>query len=263
MNSNRSIVIFGAVVLAMAVGLFFLYSAKETEHNIRVQKELELRNKVNELTQVQTDLEILTKQKKEAEDSLNAKIGTLNQLVKDYETNIRSQSDRISQLTQEADAARREKETQSQKISVLTKKLQLLEKEKNELGKKIQELETHKKDFIESDSEDEDNETIGSIKTDSPLPNAGVSVSLGNIVVQKSSGKTAMVENVNKMYGFLIISAGTNDGLSKNMVVNIVRDGRLIGKALVEKPRENMSAVIVLPEWTQGEIRVGDAVSVV
>ena len=86
-------------------------------------------------------------------------------------------------------------------------------------------------------------------------------VELGKIVVQKSSGKAARVEHIDAVYGFVVVDAGSQDGLKKDMVLNIIRNSQSVGRAVVQKVQSHVSAAVILPEWTKEEIRVGDFVS--
>lgn len=87
-------------------------------------------------------------------------------------------------------------------------------------------------------------------------------VDLGRIIVHSATNEAARVEHVNTLYGFIVMSAGTKDGLRKDSVVNITRNNRLIAKAVIKKVRESVSSAVTLPEWTREEIRVGDMISV-
>ena len=87
-------------------------------------------------------------------------------------------------------------------------------------------------------------------------------VDLGRIILHRSDNQPAAVEHVNTLYGFIVLSAGTRDGLHKDSIVNITRNNRLVAKAVIKKIREEAASAVTLPEWTREEIRVGDLVSV-
>jgi hypothetical protein len=75
--------------------------------------------------------------------------------------------------------------------------------------------------------------------------------------------REAKVLIVNKDYGFVVVDAGFENGFGKNVVLNVIRDGRRIGKVMITKPRDKMAGALILPEWrTREEIRVGDIVGV-
>ncbi len=69
----------------------------------------------------------------------------------------------------------------------------------------------------------------------------------------------AQVVHVNLELGFVVVNAGYEDGLDKNKILEILRDGHRIGKVMITKPRGKISGAIILPEWrTREEIQVGD-----
>ena len=73
----------------------------------------------------------------------------------------------------------------------------------------------------------------------------------------------AQVVHANLEYGFVVVNAGVEDGLDKNKILEVLRNGRKIGKVMVTKAREKISGAVILPEWkTRDEIRVGDRVGV-
>jgi hypothetical protein len=73
--------------------------------------------------------------------------------------------------------------------------------------------------------------------------------------------REAKVLIVNKDYGFVVVDAGFENGFGKNVILDVFRAGRRVGKVMVTKPRDKMAGAVVLPEWrTRDEIRVGDIV---
>ena len=73
--------------------------------------------------------------------------------------------------------------------------------------------------------------------------------------------REAKVVVVNSDYGFVVVDAGFENGFGKNVILDVVRNGRRIGKVMVTKPRDKISGAIILPEWrTREEIRSGDIV---
>ncbi len=71
----------------------------------------------------------------------------------------------------------------------------------------------------------------------------------------------ARVVSFNKEYHFVTLNAGSRDGLRGDMVLDILRDGRMIAKARVKQIREAVSAATVLPEFFRADIKSGDQVS--
>lgn len=75
--------------------------------------------------------------------------------------------------------------------------------------------------------------------------------------------RQASVLVVSQDYGFVVVDAGYENGFGKSLILDVLRNGRRIGKVLVTKPRDKIAGAVILPEWrTQEEIRVGDIVGV-
>jgi len=73
--------------------------------------------------------------------------------------------------------------------------------------------------------------------------------------------REAKVVLVNPEYGFVVLDAGFESGFGKNIILDVMRSGRRIGKVMITKPRDKISGAVILPEWrTREEIRSGDMV---
>ena len=64
-----------------------------------------------------------------------------------------------------------------------------------------------------------------------------------------------------KEYGFITLNIGKRDGLRKNTLVAVMREGRLVAKAKVRQLRDAFSAATVIS--SRGEIRPGDKIALV
>jgi hypothetical protein len=71
----------------------------------------------------------------------------------------------------------------------------------------------------------------------------------------------ARVIDFNKEYNFITLNLGQNDGLQNNMVVSVVREGRLVAKARVKQVREAVAAAALLPETVRSDVRAGDQIA--
>ncbi|MBI2094585.1 MAG: hypothetical protein HYT89_00245 [Candidatus Omnitrophica bacterium] len=260
MTNNRVWILFAGVILVAGLGLFLLYGSRESERNLRLQKELELNTKIAELAQTQSRLASLTEDKKELEETLGAKIGSLNALVKDYDENIKAQTQKAQSATAENQALLSQNKELERRIDELGRRLGDLQREKTDLEDQLRILEKKRRQGRneaygpEAEAEEGPGDDEDGARSSEP-------VRLGNIVIQQASGNAASVQNVNKLYGFIVVNAGTRDGLARDSVLNIVRHKKIVGKAVVEKAKSNMSAAVILPEWTRQEIRIGDLVS--
>ena len=139
----------------------------------------------------------------------------------------------------------------------LKKKIDRLQSEKSALQAQLIAKEAAAKEVHSSEGVVDDLREAPGAPTSNNLPEP---VNLGKIVVQKSTSVAARVEYINMLYGFVVIGAGSNDGLRQDMLVNITHDNRFVARAVVKKLRDNQSSATLLPEWMRGEIKVGDIV---
>jgi len=247
MSIQRVWTLLALVLIVASAGIFFLYSSRQTERSLRLQKEQALTAKTIELAAVQSQINNLILQKDELENSLNAKIENLNGLVKEYGETIKARADKMNLLTDENTTLKSEKEALSAALESLKEKVMALEKEKEALALQIETIRTQsssvKEEVVEDFSLDED------------------LVSLGSIVVKKS-GAGATIQSVNKVYGFIVVDAGYKEGLRKNSVLNILRGEYLIGRAVVQQVRDHLSAAVLMPGSSKKEVRAGDQISI-
>jgi len=60
---------------------------------------------------------------------------------------------------------------------------------------------------------------------------------------------------------FIVVSAGTDDGLRVGHMLDIFRGDRFIGKAVISNPEYNIAAARILPEFLQAVVLEGDIVT--
>jgi len=230
-----------AVTAIFGASLFLMHNSKESERKLRVQKELELSNRMVELTEKQTAISDLTKQKADLEDKLNARIAKLEETLRQSGDELKTHADRIDELSAENDSLK--KDIQSKEKSIASLRLQ-----------KAKEAQAA------APAEAADSSPEPAYGEGKAIPEIDP-VKLGKIIVQHTSGRAAEIQHVDKVYGFVVINAGWHDGVREKTVLNIIRNKKLVGKAVVQKVRDRLSAAIVLPEWSKGDIEPGDIVS--
>ncbi len=240
--------------------IFFLYNSKEHERKARMQKETELSQKMSELLEKETELTDLKKQKEGTEQRLNNTLSGLETTLKKADESAKILSEKIQALTEEKEALKKELEAKASQIDELSDKITALERDKSDLLNNLKKLQAEKEaplsEKIQKKQEKKSPDGPGA-----KILHSLDTIKLGKIVVQKSSGRPTEVTYVDKLYGFIVISAGTRDGLGKDSVVNIIRDNQLIGKAVVQKANKNLAAAILLSEWTQQDIQPGDLIT--
>ena len=71
----------------------------------------------------------------------------------------------------------------------------------------------------------------------------------------------AQVVIANPALKYVVVNAGLVDGVSRGSILEIFREGRRIGKAMVRQVRDKTAAAVTLPEWERNEvIEPGDQV---
>lgn len=243
--------IAGLAVVAFL--LFTVNNARDAEKKLRLAKETTLTAKEAELAKKEADLKKLLKQKSDFEKESQEKITGMEASLAALEEKSKSLSSKIDALTKENSALVSDKAYREQTLT--------------ELGKKISRLEIDKIDLMEAVRRLKESTGLKISEAFGPGPGrkgqAGASsaVKLGKIIVQKSTGSVARVEEVNSVYGFIVVNAGENEGLKKNSVINIIRGNELIGKAVVQKTKDDLCAAVLVPEFLRAPIEPGDAVS--
>ena len=242
-----------AVIGVFGLLLFNVNSVKEREKKIRIEKETELTARMEELIKKESMIAEMTKQKNELAEAFDTEVKNLKATIEETEEIVKNQEGRLATASEENQTLKRAVEEKDKKVTELGKRIEKLEVDKADLLTKINKLETEKK------TGEEDGQEAGSGRGQN-LPDMA-SVNLGTIVMQKTSGLAVEVKHINREYSFIVINAGTKDNLKKGAVLNIVRAKKLVGKAVVEKTRPDISVAILLPEWTKGEVKIGDLIT--
>jgi uncharacterized phage infection (PIP) family protein YhgE len=265
-NSKTLVVVMLIIVLVSGFLLFTTFKAKETEKKLRVQKEQELSVKMNEALQAQTELAQLKKEKSETEAKFQSELATL-------EASVEEAKAAQKKLQAKLDAALREKaemaklmDANTLTVSKLNKKIDKLEQEKEDLQQQIKKAGSFSSTSSASAREEDGSRSENRASFSETPANGGRAplpevVDLGQIVLHGASNEAAKVEHVNSLYGFIVVSAGSEDGLRTDSMINISRDNRFIAKAIVKKVRGGLSTALIVPEWSRDEIRVGDVIS--
>jgi hypothetical protein len=260
------LVITAIVVLLSGFFLFNAIQAKNRERGLRIQKEQELSVKLNELVQTQTELSELKKQKEESELRLTAQLTDLQTSLDESRKNEEKTKSKIQTLQKDKDQLSSLIDQNAAMIAKLNKKIEKLEQEKEDMRDKIKRAETNTSAYgstvsaLPVDDGSETN-TLMMAAAD-PVVQTPEVVDLGQIVLHGESREPARVEHVNTMYGFIVVSAGADDGLKADTVLNVARNNRFIAKAVVKKVRSSVATAMLLPEWTREEIRLGDQISI-
>ncbi len=266
---TKKVAIIAVPVALLIVSLFF-FQTSFSERRLRIQKEKALSESLSKLGEKDAQINELKDKRDEMERALNEKIASLETSVNDLktqnvalETSQKSQEESIRSLTEKITALEKQKEAlmddnldKSQEVTDLEKKIAELESGRSELFDKIKDLEGKK---TEPAKKERPARVVNELRYEAPP--VIDAARLGKILVQKSTGKSAQVQHVNKIYQFIIINAGSHDGLRSGSVINVIHGDQIIGKALVQKLKPDLSAAVLLPEWSTATVEVGDFVS--
>lgn len=262
-NAKIWILVTGIVVIVSGFLLYSLARSKETEKASLMVKVQELTGRVGEVDRLRADLEKLKKEKADLESKGQTESSTFEIQLSDFKKNESLLKAKVDALTKEKESLTKYMENSNAIIAKLNKKIEALE---TELEQALQDASEDSSDRPAAPFVDPMNESPATAAHPEVLLGAKLAeeeiVDLGRILVHPSTQEAARVEHVNPLYGFIVLSAGTNDGLRKDSVVNITRNNRLIAKAVIKKVREDVASAVTLPEWTREEIRVGDLISV-
>ena len=261
MNKTKiGFLVAGVVVMLFGLIIYATVSSKEADRKSFLAKIQDLNARVAELPKLQADLEQVKKEKTNLEVKTERDIAALEAQVSDGKKAEATYRAKIEALAKEKDSLTKFMENNNVIVAKLQKKIESLQQENK------QATEDAKQSGPMSRLSDPMNDSVDG--GDARPGSSGTRVSsaeiidLGHIVMRRSIHQPAAVEHVNSLYGFIVLSAGTDDGLRKDSVVNITRNNRLIAKAVVKKVRSEVASAVTLPEWTREEIKVGDLVSV-
>lgn len=258
-------VLTAIIALLSGFFLFTMYQNQERERKLRLDKEQELSIKLNELLQTQTELTELKKQKEETEQRLNTQVGELQTSLDEARKSEEKARAKLQALQKDRDQMAKLIDQNSSMISKLNKKIEKLEQEKEDLRTELKRLESDGSSYPAArryDLAEEAGEAATAPQQEIAAQLPEEVVDLGQIVLHGEAREPARVEHVNTMYGFIVVSAGSDDGLKTDTVLNISRNNRFVAKAVVKKVRSSVSTAVLLPEWTREEIRLGDQISV-
>lgn len=267
MYTKKLSVIAGFVGLSILVLVFFVSSQSDRRKVVQKDKELQgvlvkLNGKDAEIAEVQRQHADAQKVLNERIISLESSVSSLESDKVSLETSLKAQEESLKALAEKNEALLKDREAlmednleRSQVVTDLEKKITDLEAARQELLDKIKDLENKKAE----PEKKEKTKVVHELRYDAPP--ALNPAKVGKIIIQKSTGRSAQVQHVNDIYQFVVINAGSRDGLRSGSVINVVREDRIIAKAVVEKLKPDLSAALLLPEWTLESIQAGDFVT--
>ena len=270
-KSKPILIAVAAIVLIAPSAFFFMSSSSERQR--RIQKERELSQQMDSMSKLEAQVAELNKSMAGYRETSQKRINALEMSVREKEESARVLKEEVDLLKKDKETALHDSLEKGSAISELTDRLAALQEERDNLLKSTQELkktvETLKAQLEQGPGDRSEavrqelpasSEPYG-ILADKDLGAALDPVNLGTIVVSKTSGRVARVQEVNQVYDFIVLDAGEKDGIREGSVMNIVRRNTLIGKAVVRHTRPGVSAAMILPEWKKVPVEKGDLIT--
>ncbi len=235
----KLILILGLIASLVLAANFFI--AKEQEKLKRVKAEEELKITIDEKKLVVDKLDEEIKEKETVKQELSQEkkwSGSLQEQIKEKEKQVQEALNKIEgneKIVNETLAKFEEEKKRSAKLEQdlqrAGSKLSLLVRENKSLRQELRS------------------------KASSLTP----AIELEKIVVTTSplNPKEGKILAVNKEFDFIVINLGVDD-MKVGERVSIIREGKLIAEAQVERVEEKVCAATVLPEYKQVEIKESD-----
>ncbi len=260
-NAKIWMLLCGIIFLISGFGIFSIVKSKETDRINFTQQIGQLSGKVSQLELSKAELEQVKKEKLEMETKFQSDIAALESQISESRRTESQLKAKLETLAKEKDAMVKYSENSGLIVAKLQKKIEALEREKKEGAETAKNsTESTAPKFIDPMADTPAKVTEARSEMGAQLAGEEI-VDLGRIIIRQETNEAAKVEHVNTLYGFIVLSAGADDGLKKDAIVNITRNNRLVAKAVVKKVRESTASAVTLPEWTREEIQVGDIIT--
>jgi DNA repair exonuclease SbcCD ATPase subunit len=239
----KLILILGLIASLVLAANFFISKEREKLKRIKAEEELKIIFDEKKVLEVKLDKEIKEKETVKQELVQEKKwSGSLEEQLKEKEKQIEEALNKIEEKKKLVNEAFTKLEDEKKRSAKLEQDLQ-------RAGSKLSSLVRENKSLRQE---------LRS-KASSLTP----AIELEKIVVTTSSlnPKEGKILAVNKEFDFIVINLGVDD-MKVGGRVSIIREGKLIAEARVERVEEKVCAATVLPEYKQVEIKESDGVRI-
>jgi superfamily II DNA/RNA helicase len=249
MDNKKNILIISFLIIALAAGAAFFFYAESQKEVARIKS-------------LKKDIEIVSAKRidiiKEIEASKQEK-EKLSQQLREYSENIQAYETELPELESEKKnvlvrLAEKEKllDGLKDKQQDILRQEQVfreeLEKTRADHEKLIEKLEYARNE--KSELEEELKFHIQSSR----------GVELPRIVVKVVKPAKGHIVEVSKEYNFAVVDIGEEHGVGRGNRLAVYRNKKLIAKALIENVYEDMSSIVVLEQWRDADLSIGDSV---
>jgi hypothetical protein len=223
-----------AICIASLGWSLYFYSLYENERNLRKETDKALSEAQGKLKLAEDANEQLTRDLQEAKQ-IEA---SLVEERKNVERDLNAAKEQIAKL-----------ESDLQKAANDAKAVEELAKTSSDKEKVEQELTKVREEKTKLEMELQ--------KRTGSIPG---SVDVGEVKVLTGKRFSGSVLVVNKRYDFVVIDIGKDHGMETGVILILHRGKKFLGKVIVEKVYERMSAASIMKDWMQAEPEVGDGV---
>ena len=256
-SSGRvAVIVLGMLTLLAISGAGVSVFLQMQERSLRLAREKELRLVKAENTQLQEQVDDVTKVKEQLETDLTKAKSDLEenllQLAKTQKENeelekaVDQRQDEVNRLSKDLEQIRSERTQLTQRIAQVTEQSKKLQTELDQIETAKTELETKVLELSQGQPTVELEKVF--------VTDAGASpTAIG-------AGPEGQVVVVNREYDFVVMNLGKSHGLTLGQEFQIVRDNQILGRVKVEKIYDELSAAAILPPSNKASIREGDFV---
>jgi len=239
----KLILILGLIASLVLAANFFISKEREKLKRVKAEEELKITIDEKKVLEVNLDKEIKEKETVKQELVQEKKwSGSLQEQIKEKEKQVQEALNKIEENEKIVNGTLAKFEEEKKRSAKLEQDLQRAEFKLASLARENKSL----------------RERIGSKISSSAPP-----IELEKIVVTVGPHniKEGKVISVNKKYDFIVINLGMDD-VGKGDKVSVIREGKLIAEAQIERVEEKVCAATVLPEYKQVEIKESDVVRI-
>lgn len=269
--------IFLLLSLGLSLGVVvYLYMGLDAEQTKRIWTEGQLEKVTQAKEELQKERDELTQAKQALEGQLAdaaTQAKTISEQLaqeKRARETVASELSRVSkessQLKSQLQGERQEKEGMSQDLAKAKQRYQALSAELTTLRQAKEALEKRVKEMLAARSQEAERIVV------TPRPGQEIATGRGGelpagtaksgIASSNNKSMEGKVLVVNREFNFVVVNLGSKDGIKTGTSLSIVKSGKTIGRADVERVYENMCAATVLQEEQKGKIQEGDQVRV-
>ncbi len=255
LKTSTFLLSFGLVLAVLAAANFAL--GRNSERAKRVWLEGELQKATSARDALAQERDELLKTKETLESQLADSSAQAKKLAEEIAAEKRAREAVTTELAQarqeatdQADRLEDEKQSLTEDLAKAKQSYQALSNELTTLRQAKEALERRVKEMLALQAQEAEKIVV--------TPPPGV-VAAPRPAARELEGKILVV---NREFNFIVVNLGSKDGAAIGNSVAVLRSGKVIAKAQVEKLYESMAAATLLTEETKERVKEGDLIRV-